>query len=288
VQTYLEGKTPNPCVICNRFLKFQQLLGKAQELGISRIAAGHYAQVEYDQVSQRYLLKKGIDETKDQSYVLCMLTQAQLAQVEFPLGALRKTEVRSIAESLGFVSAQRRDSQDLCFVPDGNYALFIEQYTGQTCPAGNFVDQTGKVLGRHNGLIRYTIGQRKGLGIAAPEPYYVCKHDVENNTVVLGSERDLLVQTLTATDINLIPFDRVEGTIRATVKVRYRQKGDWATVRQVDSDTLHIEFDELQRGVALGQAAVLYEGDYVIGGGTIIQTTSGRQSTALPEPLSAE
>ena len=274
VKTYLEGKTPNPCVICNRFLKFQQLLGKAKELGISRMATGHYAQVEYDPASQRYLLKKGVDVTKDQSYVLYTLTQAQLAHVEFPLGALQKTEVRSVAESLGFASAKRRDSQDLCFVPDGDYARFIEQYTGQTCPAGNFVDQTGKVLGKHKGLIHYTIGQRKGLGITAPAPYYVCKHDVENNVVVLGSESDLLVKNVTATDINLIPFDRVEGSIRATVKLRYRQKGDWAMVRQVDSDTLHIEFDEPQKGVALGQAAVLYEGDYVIGGGTITQTTS--------------
>jgi len=187
---------------------------------------------------------------------------------------MRKTEVRDIAESLGFVNDQRRESQDLCFVPDGDYARFIEQYTGRNCPTGNFVDQTGKVLGTHKGLIRYTIGQRKGLGIAAPKPYFVCKHDVENNSVVLGSESDLKVQTSTATDINLIPFDRLEGSIRVTVKVRYRQKGDWATVRQVDSDTLQIVFDEPQKGVALGQAAVLYEGDYVIGGGTITQRQS--------------
>ena len=268
-QTYLEGGTPNPCVLCNRFLKFQQLLFKAKELGISLFATGHYAQIEYDPASQRYLLKKGRDEMKDQSYVLYSLTQTQLAQVLFPLGTMKKNEVRSIAESLGFVHAHHRESQDLCFVPDGDYARFIEQYTGQNCPIGNFVDKTGKVLGTHKGLIRYTIGQRKGLGIAAPKPYYVCKHDVENNSVVLGFESDLLVQTLTATDINLIPFDRVEGSIRAAVKVRYRQKGDWATVRQVDSDTLQIVFDEPQKGVALGQAAVLYEGDYVIGGGTI-------------------
>ena len=269
VKTYMEGRTPNPCVICNRFLKFQQLFQKAQELGISRIATGHYAQVEYDPASNRYLLKKAVDETKDQSYVLYTLTQMQLSQVLFPLGTSRKSEVRNIAESLGFANAGKPDSQDLCFVPGGDYAAFIEQYAGQTCPPGNFVDKTGKVLGQHKGLIRYTVGQRKGLGIAAPAPYYVCAHNVKDNTVILGSENDLRIHSLTATDINLIPFNRIEGALRATVKVRYRQKGDWATVRQIDSDSLHIEFDEPQKGVAQGQAAVLYDGDYVIGGGTI-------------------
>ena len=270
VQIYLEGRTPNPCVICNRLIKFDRFLRKAEELGLSFMATGHYAQIEHDSVSSRYLLKKAVDETKDQSYVLYSLTQAQLAKVLFPLGTLRKSEVRSIAGSLGFANAQKQESQDLCFVPDGDYASFIEQYIGQSCPAGDFVDKTGKVLGRHKGLIRYTIGQRKGLGIAAPAPYYVCGHNVKENTVVLGSESDLLVQTVTATDINFIPFDRIDDSLRAVVKVRYRQKGDWATVRQLDSNTLHIEFDEPQKGVAQGQAAVLYDGDYVVGGGTIV------------------
>ena len=272
VQTYLEGRTPNPCVICNRFLKFNQLIAKAQELDIECIATGHYAQIEHDSASNRYLIKKAVDETKDQSYVLYTLTQTQLSRVLFPLGALRKNEVRDIAESQGFPNAHRRDSQDLCFVPDGDYAAFIEEYTGRTCPPGNFVDKTGKVLGQHKGLIRYTIGQRKGLGIAAPAPYYVCKHNVADNTIVLGSENDLLVRSLTATDINFIPFDRMDGSLRALVKVRYRQKGDWATVRQIDSDAIHIEFDEPQKGVAHGQSAVLYDGEFLIGGGTITHT----------------
>jgi tRNA-specific 2-thiouridylase len=274
VQTYLEGRTPNPCVTCNRFLKFDQFLRKAHELGIEHIATGHYVRVERDSANQRYLLKKGIDETKDQSYVLYTLTQSQLACVLFPLGALRKDEVRSIAESLGFSNAQKRDSQDLCFVSNGDYAAFIAHYTGQSFPTGNFVDKTGKVLGKHKGLVRYTIGQRKGLGIAAPAPYYVCAHNVKDNTVILGSEDDLLVHTLTAKDINLIPFDRIDRPIRVLVKVRYRQRGGWATVRQMDSDTLQIVFDEPQKGVANGQAAVMYEGDYVLGGGTIV--ASGR------------
>jgi len=272
VQTYLEGRTPNPCVECNRFIKFTHFLCKAKEVGIPRIATGHYAQIEYDPTRNRYHLKKAVDETKDQSYVLYTLTQAQLAQVSFPLGTMRKSEVRTIAESLGFVNAEKRESQDLCFVPDGDYASFIEQYTGQSSPPGDFVDKTGKVVGKHKGLIRYTIGQRKGLGIGAHMPYYVCEHNVKENTVILGSEDDLQVQTLTATDINLIAVDRIEQPMRVMVKVRYRQKGDWATVSQIDSDTLRIVFDEPQKGVAKGQAAVLYDDDYVVGGGTIVAT----------------
>ena len=268
-QTYLGGRTPNPCIVCNRFIKFGKFLSIAKELGIPLIATGHYAQIECDSASGRYLLKKAVDETKDQSYVLYSLAQQQLSQVLFPLGSLRKSEVRTIAESLGLANAEKQESQDLCFVPDGNYASFIEQYTGQNCPAGDFVDKTGKVLGKHRGLIRYTIGQRKGLGIAAPTPYYVCEHNVKDNTVILGSENDLLVRTVTATDINLIPFDRIENSFRGIVKVRYRQKGDLATVRQIDSDTFQIVFDEPQKGVAKGQAAVLHDGDYVVGGGTI-------------------
>jgi len=270
VQTYLEGRTPNPCVVCNRFIKFGKFLNAAKELGIPFISTGHYAQIERDSVSGRSLLKTAVDETKDQSYVLYTLTQAQLAQTLFPLGTLRKSDVRNIAESLGLTNAEKRESQDLCFVPDGDYASFIEQYTEQNCPVGDFVDKTGKVLGKHRGLIRYTIGQRKGLGIAAPAPYYVCEHNVKNNTVILGSESDLLVRTVTATDINFIPFDRIENPLHCIVKVRYRQKGDWATVRQIDSDTLKIVFDEPQKGVAKGQSAVLYDGDYVLGGGTIV------------------
>ena len=269
VQTYLEGQTPNPCVECNRFLKFTHFLRKAKEVGFSRIATGHYAQIEYDPLSNRHLLKQAVDETKDQSYVLYTLTQNQLAQTVFPLGTMRKKEVRQFAESLGLVNAEQRESQDLCFVPDGDYASFIEQHTGQSALPGDFVDKTGKVLGKHKGLIRYTIGQRKGLGIGGTGPYYVCEHNVKENTVVLGSEDDLCVQTLTATGINLIMVDHFESPIRAVVKVRYRQKGDWATVSQIDSDTLQIVFDEPQKGVAKGQAAVMYQGSYVVGGGTI-------------------
>ena len=272
VQTYLEGETPNPCVDCNRHLKFTHFLHKAKEVGISHIATGHYAQIDYDPTSHRYHLKKAVDDTKDQSYVLYTLTQEQLAQTLFPLGTLRKSEVRTIAESLGFVNAEKRESQDLCFVPDGDYASFIEEYTGQPSPPGDFVDKTGKVVGKHKGLIRYTIGQRKGLGIGTHTPYYVCEHNVEDNTVILGSEKDLHVHTLTATDINLITVDRIEHPIRVKVKVRYRQKGDWATASQIDTDTLRIAFDTPQKGVAKGQAAVLYDGDYVVGGGRIVAT----------------
>ena len=273
VQTYLEGRTPNPCVDCNRFIKFDHFLRSAKEMSVSSIVTGHYAQIDYDPASSRYLLKKAVDETKDQSYVLYSLTQAQLAQVRFPLGTLQKSEVRTIAASFGFAHAEQRESQDLCFVPDGDYASFIEHYTGQPSLPGDFVDKTGKVLGKHKGLIRYTIGQRKGLGIGAATPYYVCEHNVEKNTVVLGSEDDLRIKIVTATGINFITVDRLNEPIRVIVKVRYRQKGDWATVSQIDSDALRIVFDEPQKGVAKGQAAVLYDGDYVVGGGTIASTT---------------
>jgi len=271
VNAYRLGMTPNPCIDCNRFVKFERFLRRCNEFELDYIATGHYARIVYDSASKRYLLLKAVDAEKDQSYVLYAMTQQQLAKTLFPLGHYRKQEVREIAKNNGLTNALKKESQDLCFVPDGDYAAFIERYTGQICPAGDFVDKTGKILGKqHKGLIRYTIGQRKGLGIAAPAPYYVCGHNIENNTVILGSESDLRVRTVTATDINFIPFDQLDRPFRGIVKVRYRQKGDLATVSQIDSDTIKIEFDEPQKGVANGQAAVLYDGDYVIGGGTIV------------------
>ncbi|MDR0522521.1 MAG: tRNA 2-thiouridine(34) synthase MnmA [Planctomycetaceae bacterium] len=276
VQTYLEGKTPNPCVYCNRFLKFGQLFVRAKELGADVMATGHYARIEHDAASNRFLLKKAADETKDQSYVLYTMTQEQLSRTRFPLGMLRKSEVRQIAAECGFANAGKQESQDLCFVPGGDYAGFIEQYTNRQSPPGNFVNKAGKVLGQHKGLIRYTVGQRKGLGIAAPAPYYVCGHNVTENTVILGSEEDLCVKTLTAADINLIPFAAITGTLRVMAKVRYRQKGDRATVIQTGANELRVEFDEPQKGVAEGQAVVLYDGDCVIGGGTIVSVSANQ------------
>lgn len=270
VAAYETGRTPNPCIDCNRFLKFDKLFRRAQELDYDYVVTGHYARVERDDASGRYLLKKALDADKDQSYVLYSLTQEQLRHVQFPLGGLRKPEVRAIAAAHGFLNAQKHDSQDICFVQNGSYADFIEGYTGRHYPEGNFVTRDGTVLGRHRGIIRYTVGQRKGLGLALPEPLYVCAVNPADNTVTLAPERDLYTQTLTAKEINLIAVPRLDRPVRLKAKVRYRQPEQWATVTQTDDDTLEVTFDEPQRAVTGGQSVVLYDGDTVFGGGTIV------------------
>ena len=269
VQSYVNGETPNPCIECNRHLKFEHLLRRALELGCDHVATGHYARVEYDRGSGRWLLKKGVDEAKDQSYVLYCLTQQQLAHTLFPLGGMKKSEVRELAQSLDFVNAKKHESQDICFVPDGDYAGFIERRLGQTFPAGEFVTRDGRVLGTHRGIIRYTIGQRRGLGLALPAPLYVCEKDLANNRVVLCPNEELYSKTLTARDINLITVERIDRPMRVKAKVRYKQAAQWATVEQTDETHFRLLFDEGQRAVAKGQAVVLYDGDYVVGGGTI-------------------
>ncbi|MDR0382016.1 MAG: tRNA 2-thiouridine(34) synthase MnmA [Oscillospiraceae bacterium] len=272
VKSYQKGRTPNPCIDCNRHLKFDRFLRRAQEMGLDAVVTGHYARVEYEGGSGRYLLKKGLDTAKDQSYVLYATTQAQLARTRLPLGALRKAEVREIAQAQGFVNAGKPDSQDICFVPDGDYARFIESYTGRACAAGRFVDTEGRALGEHRGIIRYTVGQRRGLGLVGERPYYVCEVRPENNTVVVGPSEALYARTLYARDINLIAAGRLDGPVRAGVKVRYKQPEQPATVRQLDEDTLQVTFDTPQRAVTPGQAVVLYDGDTVLGGGTIEAT----------------
>ncbi|MDR0336994.1 MAG: tRNA 2-thiouridine(34) synthase MnmA [Planctomycetaceae bacterium] len=269
INAYQNGVTPNPCIDCNRYMKFEKFFLRSKELDFDFIATGHYAQIEFDPVCERYLLKKAVDETKDQSYVLYAMTQQHLAGTKFPLGSLRKQDVRNIATSQGFINAEKHESQDICFVPDGDYAAFIERYTGHVCPPGNFMDKNGNILGQHKGIIRYTIGQRKGLGIARAEPYYVCAQDAVANTVILGDECDLYTKTVYATNINLIAFEKISSPIRATSKVRYRQKEDWATVEQIDDYHLRIEFDQPQKAIAKGQAVVFYDHDLVLGGGTI-------------------
>ena len=267
IDAYENGLTPNPCVFCNRHIKFDMLLDCANELGYEYIVTGHYSQIVEE--NGRFLLKKGLDPTKDQSYVLYPLTQRQLSHTLFPLGSMSKAEAREIAQREGFINARKKDSQDICFVPDGKYAAFIEDYCKKTYPCGTFVDFEGNVLGEHKGLIRYTIGQRKGLGLALPKPMYVCSVSPENNTVILGDNIDLFSNSLDATDINLISYDSISSSIRAKAKVRYSQKEQNATIWQTDENTLHIEFDEPQRAITPGQSVVIYDGDYVIGGGII-------------------
>ncbi|MDD4688448.1 MAG: tRNA 2-thiouridine(34) synthase MnmA [Eubacteriales bacterium] len=269
INSYMNGSTPNPCIDCNRYIKFEHLMLRAMQLDFDFVVTGHYAIIENDATSGRYLLKKAEDETKDQSYVLYSMTQKQLAMTLFPLGNLRKSEVRYIAESNGFINANKRDSQDICFVRDGDYAGFIEQYTGQKFASGDFVNKNGNILGTHKGIIRYTIGQRKGLGISSSEPMYVCDILPEDNQVILGNERELYSKSLIAKQINLIPFDRIDSKIKVKAKIRYGQKEQSAMVEQLDEDTLRIEFDTPQRAITKGQSVVLYDGDYVIGGGII-------------------
>ena len=269
VSAYENGMTPNPCIDCNRYLKFEKLFDAAKEMGCDVCITGHYAQVEYDENRGRWLLKKAADPKKDQSYVLYSLNQEQLKMARFPLGGLEKSKVREIAEQNGFINANKGDSQDICFVPDGDYAAFIERYRGKTYPAGDFLSTDGKKLGTHRGIIRYTIGQRKGLYISAPEPYYVCKVDPDENTVVLGSESDLRSARLIAKGINLISVENLYEPMRVKAKVRYRHTEQWATVKQLDEDTIEVVFDEPQRAVTKGQSVVLYDGDIVVGGGII-------------------
>lgn len=269
VDAYEHGSTPNPCIDCNRYLKFDKMFQRMRELEYDYIVTGHYARVEYDEEKNRYLLKKAVDDTKDQSYVLYMLTQEQLAHISLPLGVLRKTEVREIAEKHGFVNARKHDSQDICFVPDGDYAKFIEQYTGRKSIPGDFVDTEGNILGKHKGIIHYTLGQRRGLGIPAASRLYVCDISPKTNQVVLGNNEDLFHSELTATKVNLISCESLKEPMRLKAKIRYRHPEQEALAWQTEDGVLHVRFDKPQRAITRGQAVVLYDGDIVVGGGVI-------------------
>lgn len=267
ISDYHDGATPNPCAYCNRYIKFGQLLNKMKELGFDKIVTGHYAKVEFE--NGRYLLKKAKDEAKDQSYFLYSLTQEQLSHIMFPLGDYSKDEIREIASENGFVTAKKSDSQDICFVPNGDYAAFIEENTGKNYPCGDFVDKSGKVLGTHKGIIRYTIGQRKGLGLALPYPMYVCEKNVADNNVVLCKDEELFSSEFYANDFNWITVSPT-GSIRCLARVRYRHKEQPANVTPLEDGRVKIIFDEPQRAIAKGQIVVLYDGDTVLGGGTIL------------------
>ncbi|MDR2135635.1 MAG: tRNA 2-thiouridine(34) synthase MnmA [Treponema sp.] len=269
VETYEAGQTPNPCIDCNRYIKFERLLYRARELDFDIMATGHYARIEQDGGSGRFLLKKALDQKKDQSYVLYCLTQEQLQRTRFPLGAMTKAQVREIAAELGFGNAEKPDSQEICFVPGGDYGGFMERWTGRPYPPGDIVDSAGQVLGKHRGIVRYTIGQRRGLGVARNDPVYVTAKDLAANTVTLGPDAELYSRAFTAGNINLIALPRLERPLRARVKTRYLQAEQWATVEQTGEDSLRVEFDEAQRAITPGQAAVIYDGDVVLGGGTI-------------------
>ena len=268
IRCYECGVTPNPCIDCNRYLKFEALYRRAQVLGCDCIVTGHYARIVEE--NGKYLLKKGLDDTKDQSYVLYSLTQEQLSRTQFPLGDISKTETRAIAEENHFINARKHDSQDICFVPDGDYAKVIELHTGKKSEPGDFTDKDGRVYGRHEGIIHYTVGQHRGLGLHWHEKLYVTAIDAEKNRVILGHYEELFSKELDAEEFNWSSGEVPEGEFRCKVKTRYRHREQPATVIPVGNDRVHVIFDEPQRAVTKGQAAVLYDGDTVLGGGTIV------------------
>ena len=270
IDEYENGRTPNPCIECNRHIKFDAMLLRAETLGYDKIATGHYASLKKAE-NGRYLLCLAADATKDQTYVLYSMTQKQLSKTLFPLGALTKPQVRKIAEENGFVNAKKPDSQDICFVPDGDYAGFIERFTGKTALHGDFINETGEKLGEHKGVIRYTVGQRKGLGIALGKHAYVIEKNPQNNTVTLGDEDALFYKRVLVKDVNFIPFDELSEGMRVTAKLRYRHKEQPAVISPAENGCVLIEFDEPQRAPSAGQAAVFYDGDIVVGGGTIVK-----------------
>jgi tRNA-specific 2-thiouridylase len=271
VAEYCAGRTPNPCIDCNRYVKFDRLLERARAAGYDRIATGHYAGIDRSR-SGRFLLRKGADESKDQSYVLYFMTQEQLEHTLFPLGGLFKREVREIARQAGLRTAAKPESQDICFVRGGGYADFIERRAGNAHREGNFIDMEGAVIGSHKGAIHYTIGQRRGLGMGFGERKFVVAKNMEKNSVTLGGEDDLLVKTLYADNINLTASDRLEGKMTVSVRTRYRQHERAAVISMAGSDIIKVEFEYPQERAAAGQAVVFYDGGIVFGGGTARET----------------
>ena len=264
--SYRQGRTPNPCIDCNRYMKFDALYRRAQVLGCQVIVSGHYARVE--KVGDRYQLKKAVYAEKDQSYVLYCMSQEELAHTLFPLGELSKAQVRELAREGGFINSDKPDSQDICFAPDGDYAKVVRQYGGDV-GEGPFTDTEGKVLGTHKGIIHYTVGQHRGLGLGYHEKLYVCRICPENNAVVLGHAEDLMCREVLTEDFNWVSMAPAAEPFRCTAKIRYRGKESPATAYPEGEGRLRLVFDEAQRAPAPGQAAVLYDGELLLGGGTI-------------------
>jgi tRNA-specific 2-thiouridylase len=269
VSEYVHGRTPNPCIDCNREIKFGALLERAVADGADALATGHYARVAYNGETGRWNLLRGRDRRKDQSYVLYQLTQRQLSHLLLPVGEYEKPAVRAMAAEYGLINAEKADSQDICFVPDGDYLHFLEIYGGVHPVPGDFLDDAGRVLGRHKGMEAYTTGQRKGLGVSADEPLYVVRKDLERGTITLGRDRELYSRELTADRVNLISVPELREPLRVTAKTRYSQREAEAVVESLPDGVVRVIFDEPQRAVTAGQAVVFYQGDTVVGGGTI-------------------
>ena len=266
---YLSGRTPNPCIACNRYVKWEALLNRSMAIGAEYIATGHYARIER-LANGRYTLRRSATLAKDQTYALYNLTQEQLAHTLMPVGAYAKDEIRSIAEKIGLLVADKPDSQDICFVPDGDYASFIRENTGREIPEGNFVTPDGKILGRHKGIIHYTVGQRKGLGLALGYPAFVLEIRPDTNEVVIGTYEESLTHTVRADRINFMSVEDLTEPRRVFAKIRYNHKGAWCTVEKTGEDEIVCRFEEPQRAVTPGQAVVLYDREYVLGGGSLL------------------
>lgn len=268
-EEYFKGRTPNPCIACNRYVKFDAMLKKAVSMGIDYVATGHYAKVEYDSTRKRYLLKKSITDKKDQTYALYNLTQDQLSRILMPVGDYTKEKVREIARELGLTVASKPDSQEICFVEDNDYGRFIAENTDYKISPGNFVDTHGNVLGKHKGIVHYTVGQRKGLGIALGKPMFVVKIDVENNIVVLGEESEVFSSGLIADDLNFISIESLTGPLKVKAKIRYSAKEADALLSPEPDGKARVVFATPQRAITPGQSVVFYDNDIVVGGGVI-------------------
>ena len=271
VGEYVEGRTPNPCIACNRHVKWESLLRRSMAIGADYIATGHYAQIDR-LPGGRYSLKTSVTASKDQTYALYNLTQEQLSHTLMPVGSYHKEEIRDMAKRLGLPVAHKPDSQEICFIPDHDYALFIEEYTGRELPPGNFVDLDGNVLGRHRGITHYTVGQRKGLNLSMGRPVFVVEIRPETNEVVIGDNKDVFTNVLRCDKLNWMAVDGLHGKhMEVTAKIRYSHKGSPCTIREIGDDMVECHFHEPVRAVTPGQAVVFYDGDYVAGGGTIIR-----------------
>ena len=269
IDEYLNGRTPNPCIACNKHIKFDDFFKKARQIGCDYVATGHYAKIEKDEESGRYLLKKSVTDKKDQTYALYNLTQEQLEHTLLPIGEFEKDKVREIAKEMGMEVHNKPDSQEICFVKDNDYARYVKKHSKKRIEDGYFVDTNGNVLGRHNGIVNYTIGQRKGLGIAFGKPMFVVDIDAKKNTVILGDNEDIFNKELIAKDVNFIKYDKIDEPIRVQAKIRYSAKPADATVYNIGEDKIKIVFDEPQRAITKGQSVVMYDGDVVVGGGII-------------------
>ncbi len=270
VEEYQKGRTPNPCIACNRYVKWESLLKRSLDIGADYIATGHYAQIE-QLPSGRYALKKSVTAAKDQTYALYNLTQEQLSRTLMPVGAYTKDQIREIAEKISLRVAHKPDSQEICFIPDNDYAGFIEENSGEKVPEGNFVDLNGQVIGRHKGITHYTVGQRKGLNLSMGHPVFVVEIRPETNEVVIGDGEDVFSESLRAGHLNWMAIDGLHGEpMEVTAKIRYSHKGARCTIREAEDGVVECKFEEPQRAITPGQAVVFYDGDYVVGGGTIL------------------